>query len=140
MTDPVPAASLRQRITHYGGFLAAGTLAFLTDVSVFQGLHGLLAVAPMIARPLSIAVAMVVSWLINRTVTFKMPGPPSLTEFLRFAAFAWAAAVLNYAVFVATLWIWPAIWPTLAIFLASLAAMVFAYVNMRRSVFRQAAR
>ncbi len=122
-------------MAHYGGFLLAGGLAFVTDVAVFQALHAGLAVAPLVARPLSISVAMVVSWAINRTVTFPMPGPPRLSEFLHFAALAWLAAAFNYAVFAALLWLYPALWPPFAIFVASLAAMVLAYLNMRFSVF-----
>lgn len=131
------AAKRARRIAHFGGFLAAGTLAFLTDIAVFQSAHDLLSVPALLARPVSISVAMVVSWLINRTVTFPMPGPPRLKEFLHFAAYAWAAAALNYAVFAAGLWLWPNIWLPAAIFVASLAAMGFAYVNMRFAVFRK---
>ena len=133
MSEP---SALREKLVHYGGFLLAGGLAFLTDVGVFQLLHAGLLVAPLIARPLSISVAMVVSWAINRTVTFPMPGPPHLAEFLHFAALAWVAAAFNYAVFAGVLWQEPAIWPPLAIFIASLAAMALAYANMRFSVFR----
>ncbi len=128
---------MRARIFHYGGFLLAGGLAFVTDVGVFQLLNVAAGVAALIARPVSISVAMIVSWLINRTVTFPMPGPPRLPEFLHFAALAWVAAAFNYAVFAAVLWGWPEIWKPLAIFVASLAAMVLGYVNMRFSVFRK---
>jgi len=124
-------------MVHYGGFLLAGGTAFVTDVGVFQLLHVGIALPPLIARPLSISVAMVVSWLINRSVTFAMPGPARLAEFLRFAALAWVAAALNYAVFAVVLWVWPAIWPPVAIFIASLAAMVLAYLSMRFAVFKR---
>ncbi len=129
-------ATVRARIKHFGGFLLAGSLAFVTDVGVFQLLHAGLTIAPLIARPLSISVAMVVSWALNRTLTFPVAGPPRLSEFLHFAALAWVAAAFNYAVFAGVLWLYPAIWPPLVIFIASLAAMVLAYLNMRFSVFR----
>ena len=134
MSEP---SALREKVMHFGGFLLAGGLAFFTDVGIFQLLHAGLFVAPLIARALSISVAMVVSWAINRTVTFPMPGPPRLAEFLHFAALAWVAAAFNYGVFALVLWQAPAIWPPLAIFIASLAAMMLAYVNMRFSVFRK---
>jgi putative flippase GtrA len=127
----------RQTLRHYGGFLLAGGLAFVTDVGVFQLFNVLLSVAPLMARPVSISIAMIVSWAINRTITFPTTSPPTLAEFLHFAAFAWAAAAFNYAVFAALLWAWPELWKPLAIFIASLAAMVMAYVNMRYSVFRR---
>jgi putative flippase GtrA len=138
VSEPSPQATpYWRRLAHIGGFLLAGSLAFVTDVAIFQAAYGLLLLPALLARPLSISVAMVVSWLINRRVTFPMPGRPNVSEFLHFAAFAWAAAAFNYMVFAAILWISPAIWPPLAIFFSSLAAMVLAYANMRFSVFRQ---
>jgi putative flippase GtrA len=128
---------LRAKIIHFGGFLLGGGLSFVTDVGVFQLLNAAAGVPPLMARPFAISLAMVVSWLINRTITFPMPGLPRVREFLHFAALAWVAALLNYAVFALVLWLCPAIWPPTAIFLAALAAMVLAYVNMRYSVFKK---
>ena len=125
------------KIRHFGAFVAAGTLAFITDVLVFQGLHALFGLHPLLARPPAILVAMVVSWLINRTMTFAMPGPPRLSEFLHFATLAAAASAFNYAIFVCLLWLWPPISATLAIGIAAIGAMLLSYVNMRFSVFRR---
>jgi putative flippase GtrA len=124
-------------IRHYGGFLAGGTLAFATDVLVFQVLHLALAVPVLLARIGSIAVAMVASWLVNRTVTFAMPEPPTLREFLRFAFLGWSVALFNYAVFAAVILARPEIWPPFAIGVAAIAAMLLAYAGMRFGVFRK---
>lgn len=123
------------RLRHVGGFIVAGSTAFVTDVGVFQVLHATLSVNPLIARLLSISVAMVVSWLINRRLTFDVPGPPRLAEFLRFAAIAWMSSAVNYAVFAAALLLRPDVWPPLAIAIATGVAMGVSYLGMRLAVF-----
>ncbi len=123
------------RLRHYGGFILAGSSAFLTDVAVFQGLHALLSLNPLIARLISIAVAMVVSWLINRRLTFNVPGPPRLAEFLRFAPVVSLSNALNYVIFSGILIAVPETWPPLAIAVATGIAMVASYLGMRHAVF-----
>ena len=123
------------RLRHIGGFIVAGSTAFVSDVGVFQVLHATLSVNPLIARLLSISVAMVVSWLINRRLTFDVPGPPRLAEFLRFAAIAWMSSAVNYAVFAAVLLLRPDVWPPLAIAIATGVAMGVSYLGMRLAVF-----
>ena len=124
-------------LRHFGGFVIAGGCAFVVDVGVFQVLHEWSGLDPLIARLLSISVAMIVSWLINRTVTFAMPGPPRLREFLHFAAVAWASSAINYGVFAAILLARPATWPVLAIVAATAVAMVASYFGMKLGVFRK---
>ena len=82
-----------------GGFLLAGTLAFLADALVLVVLTQLADFSPFVARLFAIATAMLVSWLLNRTITFRVGAPPSAREFVRFAALAWITAALNYVVF-----------------------------------------
>lgn len=119
---------------HYGGFVLAGVLALTTDGLVLEALaragwH------PLAARPLAIAVAMVVSWLVNRRITFAMPGPPTLREYARFAAVSWSAQAVNYLVFGAILIGRPATPVLLALVLASLVAMFVSYFGFRHAVF-----
>ena len=97
-----------------------------------------LAGAPvLVARLAAIAMAMFASWLINRTLTFPVAGPPSLREFARFAAVAWIAAALNYGIFAVLIFLLPALHPVAAIAIASLGAMAFSYVGMRYGVFNR---
>lgn len=122
------------RARHYGGFVLAGLLALTTDGIILKvltsaGWH------PLLARPLAIAVAMVVSWLINRRITFAMPGRPSLREYARFAAVSWSAQAVNYLVFGAILIARPPTPPLLALALASLVAMFVSYFGFRYGVF-----
>jgi putative flippase GtrA len=121
-------------LRHYGGFLMAGLLALATDGLILEALmragwH------PLAARPLAIAVAMVVSWLVNRRVTFAMPGRPSWREYTRFAAVSWSAQAVNYTVFGTILIARPAMPPLLALVLACLVAMFVSYFGFRYGVF-----
>ena len=133
IAGPTQAKALNP-MRHYGGFVLAGLLALATDGLILElltraGWH------PLAVRPLAIALAMVVSWLINRRVTFAMPGPPTLREYARFAAVSWSAQAVNYAVFGAILLTRPATAPLLALVLASLVAMFVSYFGFRYGVF-----
>ena len=118
-----------------GGFLLAGTLAFLADAVVLAGLIRLAGFDPLIARLFAIATAMVVSWLLNRSITFRVGTPPTAREFMRFAALAWITAALNYAVFAAVLLALPGTYPLVALVISSLSAAIVAYICMRFAVF-----
>jgi len=124
-----------EALRHYGGFLFAGTAAFATDAVVLVALTRLAGLDPLVARLFAIAIAMVVSWLLNRTITFRVRVPPSPHEFIRFAALAWLAAAINYGVFAAVLLVSPATQPLAALVISSLCAAVFAYLCMRLAVF-----
>lgn len=121
---------------HYGGFVLAGCLALATDALILQSLHAGLGLTPYLARVPAIACAMVVSWLVNRTVTFATTEPPSLQEFAKFATVSWFAQAINYAVFAMILIALPGIAPLAALVAASLVAMFASYLGFRFGVFR----
>ena len=79
----------------------AGSVAFAVDAGVLTLLTQAVGMPVLAARLIAISLAMVVSWLINRSLTFQVRTPPALLEFVRFASVAWTAAALNYAVFAA---------------------------------------
>jgi len=124
-------------LRHYGGFIAAGLCALATDIFVLNLLSEMAGINLLIARLLSISVAMVVSFLINRTITFAMPGSPKLVEFLRFAAVAWMSSALNYAVFASVMLARPQTSPNIAVLLATATSMITSYLGMRLTVFRK---
>ena len=128
-----PALSLR----HWGGFVLAGGTAFVVDSGVLLILTRLVGVPALAARLAAISIAMVVSWLINRTLTFTARTPPTLSEFARFAAVGWSAAALNYVVFAVLILLAPGIHPVLAVAVASICAMGLSYTGMKFGVFRQ---
>ncbi|MEQ1616422.1 MAG: GtrA family protein [Hyphomicrobiaceae bacterium] len=121
---------------HWGGFLLAGVSALVVDAGILHLLTAGFGVSPFIARPFGIACAMVVSWAINRRVTFAVAAKPSLAEFGKFAAASFAGQVINYLVFAAILLAYPAAHPTLAIVIASVVAMFVSYAGFRFGAFR----
>jgi putative flippase GtrA len=113
----------RHPLRHGLGFLVSGSIAFAVDAVILKTLIAVFAVHPVLARLAAISIAMVAGWLAHRTLTFAVRAPPSVPEFLRYAAVAWTAAAINYGLFV-------------LIVLASVGAMVFSYLGMRFSAFR----
>lgn len=132
-----PSASPISPWRHWTGFLLGGAVAFGIDSAVTMLLTRLAGAPVLVARLAAIAMAMFASWLINRTITFPVASPPSLPEFARFAAVAWMAAVVNYAIFAALIFLFPALHPVLGIAAASICAMTFSYFGMRFGVFKK---
>lgn len=120
---------------HGGGFLLAGLTAFAVDAGVLLVLTRAAGQDPFTARLLAIAAAMVVAWLINRRITFAVTAPPSVGEFMRYAAVAWTAALVNYAIYAGILLVSPATAPLTAMALATAISMTVSYVGMRFGVF-----
>jgi putative flippase GtrA len=130
--DAAHTAPLR----HWGGFLVSGGLAFAVDATVLEAGVRLLALDPLAARLLAITMAMLVGWLSHRRLTFGLRDAPTLAELGRYVTAAWAAATVNYAVFAVTLVLAPTQPRLAALVIASVAAMIFSYVSMRYTVFR----
>ena len=124
------------RTRHYAGFVLAGALALATDALLLTALTHGAGITAIAARPISIFVAMIVSWLINRSVTFAYPHAPSFQEFGQFAAVSWLAQAVNYAIFAAILLLAPGTHPIAALIGSSLVAMFVSYAGFRFGVFR----
>ena len=129
MTEPV------SKLRHFGGFVLAGGLAFVTDAGVLKLLTATTPLSPLTARPIAIFLAMLVSWGINRTITFAETRRPSWSEFSKFAVASFGSQLVNYLVFAALLMWRPATDTTLAIAVASGVAMFVAYAGFRFGVF-----
>ena len=132
------AAIASGHVRHWGGFLLAGLSALAADTAVLSLLTRVFGISPFVARPFGIAVAMVVSWLINRTVTFKMEAAPSLAEFSKFAGVSITSQIVNYGVFASILIAWPLLSPELALLLACFVSMFVSYAGFRFGVFGSA--
>jgi putative flippase GtrA len=123
------------KFRHFGGFVLAGVLAFVTDAGVTKLLTAATALSPFTARPIAIFLAMLVSWGLNRTITFAEARSPSWSEFAKFAVASFGGQVVNYLVFASLLTLRPATDTTLAIAVASGVAMFVAYAGFRFGVF-----
>ena len=141
-TTAIAQPAIRRQARHWGGFLLGGTAAFVVDSTVFMVLSEAAGVPVLGARLAAISVAMVVSWLINRTITFSIRTRPSLVEFARFAGVGWVAAAVNYVVFAGLIFWGPivlgrSLHPIAAIGVSALCAMSVTYLGMKRAVFRK---
>ena len=135
LSDARRAALASGALRHYGGFVLGGVCALATDAAVLVALTHLAGVSPLLARPVGISLAMIVSWLINRTVTFQSAAPPSVAVIARFAAVSWTAQAVNYAIFAAVLLLRPGTEPLIALILACFVAMFVSYAGFRFGVF-----
>jgi putative flippase GtrA len=123
-------------LRHWGGFLISGLIALACDASLLQFGILVLGLSPLTARLIAISGAMVAGWLAHRRLTFSLSVPPTLAEFSRYSATAWAAAAINYVAFAAVLFVLPGTHPLTALVFASILATFFAYIGMRYRVFR----
>ena len=89
---------LAQRLPRPLRFLGVGSCGLTTDLSVFtaliaQGLH------PLEARVVSLAAATLVTWRLNRAITFDRSHRHQAEEAARYAAVTLAAQSASYAIF-----------------------------------------
>jgi len=79
-------------------FLGVGGLGLITDLAVFTAVigHG---VPPLAARLVSLAVATLMTWRLNRALTFDRSGRRPADEAMRYATVAAAAQTVSYAIF-----------------------------------------
>lgn len=142
MTTERPTAGLRVRwlARHGSGFVASGLIAFCVDALVLTILTRGLGLGPFIGRLAAIACAMVAGWRSHRRFTFDVSTPPTLPEFLKYAAVAWFSAAVNYTVYVAVLLLRPGTEPLVALVVASSFAMTVSYLGMRFGVFQHSRR
>jgi putative flippase GtrA len=81
-------------------FLGVGALGLLTDLSIFMIIagHGF---NPLLVRLLSLSCATVVTWRLNRALTFDRSGRHPAREAMRYAIVTATAQGTSYAVFAA---------------------------------------
>ena len=109
-------------------FLFVGGSAAAIDFGVLSGVVAL-GGSRYGARLLSVAVATVYTWALNRRLTFATQVPPSWREFGRYVAVALAGIALNLSLY------WGALYagaPTLAAFvLGTAVTAVFSYFRYK---------
>jgi putative flippase GtrA len=111
-------------------FLGVGGVGLLTDLAVFTlvlmgGTH------PLLARAVSLAVATVVTWRLNRALTFDRSDRHPGEEALRYAIVTTVAQGTSYAVFsvlVLTVLAWL---PQAALLVGAVAAALLSYNGHR---------
>lgn len=116
-------------------FGAVGAVGFLADAAMLVVLVRLLLLDPFFARFLSIAFALTVTWLLNRTVTFRPSGRGLAVEGARYGGVGIGTSLFNYLVYSAILLLAPVVPPMAALVAASGAAMLVSFLGYSRLVF-----
>ena len=119
-------------------FLGVGGLGLITDLAVFTLViaHGL---NPLGARLVSLAVATLVTWRLNRALTFDRSGRRPADEAMRYAAVAAAAQAVSYGVFAVLVVTLLAATPQLAVIVGAAAGALVSYSGQALFAFRPAA-
>jgi putative flippase GtrA len=119
-----------ERLPRVVRFLGVGGAGLVTDLAVFTLVIGA-GVHPLIARLASLAVATVVTWRLNRALTFDSSGRHQSQEALRYAAVTAAAQGTNYAVFAALVITALAALPQAALLAGAAAGALLSYSGHR---------
>jgi putative flippase GtrA len=111
-------------------FLGVGSIGLLIDLAIFTlaigaGLH------PLLGRVGSMMLATLVTWRLNRVLTFEPSGRHQSEEAARYAFVTAIAAATNYAVFAALVVGALRSWPQAAVLAGSAAAALVSYNGHR---------
>ena len=116
-------------------FLVVGAVGFVVDAGMLALLLAATPLGPLPARILSIAVALVVTWLLNRTFTFGPSARSVTVEGTRYGGVGRATSLIIYLVYSGLLLAAPAMPPLVALACASAAATIFSFLGYSRLVF-----
>jgi putative flippase GtrA len=116
-------------------FLSVGALGLITDLAIFtvaiaHGLH------PLLARLVSLAIATLVTWRLNRALTFDRSGRRPADEALRYAAVAASAQAVSYGLFAVLVVSVLAPLPQLAVLIGAASGALVSYSGQALFAFR----
>ena len=132
--SPDPLRALAEYLPRPFRFLGVGAIGLTTDICVFTLLMGF-SPRPLVMRLFSLAVATLVTWRLNRALTFDQSGRPQGEEALRYAAVTAASQGTSYAVFAALVLTVLAWLPQAAIVIGAAIGAVVAYNGHRLFAF-----
>lgn len=119
----------------FGRFLVIGVIGFVADAGMLWLVLAATPLGPYSARIVSIAFALSVTWLLNRTITFGPSSRPVAVEGARYGGVGIATSVVNYLVYSAILWAVPGTPVLAALAIASVVALAFSFTGYSRLVF-----
>jgi putative flippase GtrA len=115
-------------------FLGVGSLGLISDLAIFTALttHG---IHPLNARLISLAAATVVTWRLNRALTFDHSRRHPGEEALRYAMVTLTAQGTSYAIFATMLLTVAAALPQAALIAGAAAGALVGYTGHRLFAF-----
>jgi putative flippase GtrA len=111
-------------------FLTVGLLGLATDLAVLWFVEHL-GFDKAVARAVSLSVATLLTWTLNRRFTFAASHRQPIGELVRYALVALLAQGLNYVVFLEVLRFRPKLSHSLAAILGAAVATIFSYAGQR---------
>ncbi len=127
---PVPAIAWR-----IARFLAVGLLGLAVDSGVFWGLYNA-GFSMEVARALSLALATLVTWFLNRLFTFAPSGRGPLHELIRYVAVALVAQGFNYGLFLALVRFDAGAHPLICLVVSAVATAALSFTGQNFIAFR----
>lgn len=133
--DRDPIRALAQAFPRPIRFLGVGAVGLIIDLAIFTLIIAH-APHPLLARLGSLAVATIVTWRLNRALTFDRSGRRTADEAIRYATVAAAAQAASYTVFaVLVVTVLRAI-PQLAVILGAAVGALVSYTGQALFAFR----
>lgn len=120
-------------------FAMVGVVGFAVDAGVLQALVSLAGWGPIGARAVAIPVAVLATWLLNRTITFAQAQAGSvLASLVRYAAVSAVGASVNFIVYSALVFASQAMaaMPIVPLGIASIVALIVNYLGSKHFAFR----
>ncbi|MGB6174733.1 MAG: GtrA family protein [Xanthobacteraceae bacterium] len=139
---PVQAAAIDDPVRRFFAvlprplrILGVGGLGLITDLAIFTLViaHGL---NPLGARLISLALATLVTWRLNRALTFDCIGRRTADEVMRYAAVVTAAQAVSYGVFAVLVVTLLAAAPQFAVIAGAAAGALLSYSGQALFAFR----
>jgi putative flippase GtrA len=132
--EPDAVRRIAERLPRPLRFLAVGGVGLLTDLSIFT-LIAMQAFHPLSVRAVSLAVATLVTWRLNRALTFDRSGRHQSDEALRYAGVTAVAQGTSYTIFAALVLTLLSSLPQAAIVAGAAAGALVAYNGHRLFAF-----
>ncbi len=115
-------------------FAVVGVIGFVVDGGGTWVLAHPFGVPAVLARVAPLLLSILVTWLLNRSLTFRVEAPRSRVELARYASVALTSAALNFVVY--TILVWFGIHVFVAVALATGLLALYSFLGYRHLVFR----
>lgn len=116
-------------------FAIVGGIGFVSDAAALALLIATTPLGPFVSRLVSIGFALTVTWLCNRSLTFRPSTRGIAAEGARYGGVGITTSIINYLTYCGLLIVLPDLPVLTAMVLASLMAMVLSYLGYSRLVF-----
>jgi putative flippase GtrA len=117
----------------FAHFLIVGVIGFVVDAGLVFLLTSA-GLSPLIARVPALAAAILTTWLLNRSITFRVAAPRSRQELVRYTTVALSSAALNFAFYAGLVAI--GMWPVAAVAVSTICLLFYSFIAYRHYAFR----